>query len=116
MTPSRDELDNVQLEIFEGHLPDDVQGHVFIVAPVGTVDSGGLPFKDGNSFLNGDGMIYRLDFDRPGKVSLKSRIVKPLDYWIDEATKKGTQFEKLGFGNHGIVRLSYFRLYRTCYA
>ena len=108
MTASRDELDHVQLEIFEGHLPDDVQGHVFIVAPVGSVDSGGLPFKDGNSFLNGDGMIYRLDFDRPGKVSLKSRIVKPLDYWIDEATKKGTQFEKLGFGNHGIVRLSYF--------
>src|SRR4028118_1990228 len=53
-------------------------------------------------------MIYRLDFDQRGKVSLKSRIVKPLDYWIDEATKKGTQFEKLGFGNHGIVRFSYF--------
>jgi len=64
MTASRDELDNVQLEIFEGHLPDDVQGHVFIVAPVGTVDSGGLPFKDGNSFLNWDGMIYRSGGDK----------------------------------------------------
>jgi carotenoid cleavage dioxygenase-like enzyme len=65
MTASRDELDDIQLEI-EGNLPEDLQGHVFIVAPVGTVESGGLPFKDGDSLLNGDGMIYRLDFDRPG--------------------------------------------------
>ena len=64
MTASRDELDNVELEI-EGNLPKDLQGHIFIVDPVGTVESGGLPFKDGDSLLNGDGMIYRLDFDRP---------------------------------------------------
>ena len=101
MTASRDELDNIQLEI-EGNLPEEVQGYIFIVAPVGTVESGGLPFPDGDSFLNGDGMIYRLDFNQKGKVILKTRIAKPLDYHFDEATK-GT---KLGFSNRGILRFS----------
>ncbi|MEG4944958.1 carotenoid oxygenase family protein [Microcoleus sp. F4-D5] len=81
MTASRDELDNIQLEI-EGELPEDLQGHVFIVAPVGSVASGGLPHPDGNSWLNGDGMIYRLDFNRQGEVRLKSRLVKPPCYTI----------------------------------
>ena len=56
----------------------------------------------GDSFLNGDGMIYRLDFNQKGKVILKTRIAKPLDYHFDEATK-GT---KWGFRNHGILRFS----------
>jgi Retinal pigment epithelial membrane protein len=102
MTASRDELNHVELEIFAGHLPDDLQGYVFIVAPVGTVESGGLPFKNGDSFLNGDGMVYRLDFNQKGKVALKTRIVKPLDYYFDA----GTQGTKLGFRNHGILRFS----------
>ena len=45
MTASRKELRNAPLKI-EGKLPDDVQGYIFIVAPVGTVESGGLPFAD----------------------------------------------------------------------
>ncbi len=102
MTASRKEHKCVELKIFAGHLPDDVQGHIFFIGPVGTVESGGLPFKDGDSFLNGDGMVYRLDFDQKGKVTLKTQITKPLDYHFDEATK-GT---KLGFRNHGILRFS----------
>lgn len=43
----------------EKDLPDDLRGHVFIIAPVGTIESGGLPFTNGDSFLSGDGMIYR---------------------------------------------------------
>ncbi|HAX79008.1 MAG TPA: lignostilbene-alpha,beta-dioxygenase [Cyanobacteria bacterium UBA11372] len=101
MTASRDEID-VELKICEGHLPDDLQGDIFFIGPVGTVESGGLPFKDGDSFLNGDGMVYRLDFNQKGKVTVKTKIAKPLDYYFDEATK-GT---KLGFRNHGILRFS----------
>jgi hypothetical protein len=62
----RNELTDIKLNIIkmgEKDLPDDLQGHVFIIAPVGTVNSAGLPFKSGDSFLNGDGMIYRLDFN-----------------------------------------------------
>lgn len=105
MTASQDELDNVELEI-EGNLPKDLQGHIFIVAPVGTVESGGLPFKDGDSLLNGDGMIYRLDFDRPGEVRVKTRLVKPPDYYADKATQPGGEYEKYKFLNRGIARLS----------
>ena len=104
MTASRDELDNIQFEI-EGELPGDLLGHVFIVAPVGSVESGGLPYKDGDSYLNGDGMIYRLDFDQKKRqVKLKTRIAKPLDYHVDNATKN-TIF---GFRNHGLIRFSFF--------
>ena len=104
MTASREELDNIPLDI-EGELPEDLLGHVFIVAPVGSVESGGLPYKDGDSYLNGDGMIYRLDFDPKNRqVKLKTRIAKPLDYYVDKATKDTFW----GFRNHGLIRFSFF--------
>jgi hypothetical protein len=106
VTANRDELDDI-LQV-NGTLPDDLQGHIFIVAPVGTINSGGLPFTNGGSFLNGDGMVYRLDFDEAGKVKLKTRIVKPPDYLADELTQPGTPFAKLGFRNYGILRFSFF--------
>jgi len=106
MTANRCEHTELNLEI-EGQLPEDLQGHFFMVAPVGTVDSGGLPFPDGDSFLNGDGMIYRLDFDRPGEARIKTRLVKPADYYADKATQLGSPYEKYRFRNHGIVRFSY---------
>lgn len=106
MRASQDELDNLKLEI-EGDLPKDLQGHVFIVAPVGSVNSGGLPYPDGDSLLNGDGMIYRLDFDRQGEVSLKTRLIKSPCYYADLATQPGSQYEKYQFRNHGIARLSF---------
>ncbi|ROH96663.1 carotenoid oxygenase family protein [Microcystis aeruginosa FACHB-524] len=106
LTANRCEHTELNLEI-EGQLPEDLQGHFFMVAPVGTVDSGGLPFPDGDSFLNGDGMIYRLDFDRPGEARIKTRLVKPADYYADKATQLGSPYEKYRFRNHGIVRFSY---------
>jgi carotenoid cleavage dioxygenase-like enzyme len=42
--------------------------------------------QSGDSFLNGDGMIYRLDFKGKSEVRLKTRIVKPPDYYADKAT------------------------------
>jgi hypothetical protein len=91
----------------EANLPDDLQGHVFIVAPVGSPDSKKLdgeivePCADGlTSLFNGDGMIYRLDFhqtqtdpdsdiiQQTGNAWLASRIAKTPDYYLDAAIQK----------------------------
>jgi carotenoid cleavage dioxygenase-like enzyme len=106
MTANRCEHTELNLEI-EGQLPEDLQGHFFMVAPVGTVDSGGTPFPDGDSLLNGDGMIYRLDFDCPGEAKITTRLAKPPDYYADKATFLKSQYQKYRFRNHGIVRFSY---------
>lgn len=108
MTASRNELTDLKLEVVEGQLPQDLQGHVFIIAPVGSVNSGGLPDPDGNSMLNGDGMIYRLDFDKPGEVRLTSRLMKTPCYYADKATRRGSKYHKYRFRNHGILRFSIF--------
>ena len=105
MTASRCELTDIQMQI-SGNLPQDLQGHVFMVAPVGTVNSGGLPYPNGDSLLCGDGMIYRLDFDSPNEVTLKTRLVKPPDYYADKATRSGSKYDKYRFRNHGITRFS----------
>lgn len=106
MTAGRCELTDIKLHI-EGTLPEDIQGHVFIVGPVGSVTSGGLPYTDGDSLLNGDGMIYRLDFDQKGEVGFKSRIVTPPCFWADKATRPGTKYDKYRFRNHGLIRFSF---------
>jgi carotenoid cleavage dioxygenase-like enzyme len=105
----------LQLQI-DGTLPSDLQGHVFIVSPVGSIDSKAipdtpivLPAADGwTPLYNGDGMIYRLDFDlaAQGKVSLCSRIAKPPCYYADIATYEEPKFVELKFNNMGIARQS----------
>ena len=105
---NRDELDT-KLEVTnlgEQELPADLQGHVFIVAPVGTFESGGLPFPDGDSFMNGDGMVYRLDFNQPGEVRLKTKIIKSPDYYADLASYSQPQYAQYRFKNHGMIRFS----------
>jgi carotenoid cleavage dioxygenase-like enzyme len=100
------EIPNLELNIVWGELPKDLQGHVFIVAPVGSIESGGIPFKDGTPILNGDGMIYRFDFNEPGKVRVNAKIVKPPCYYADLATQTEQQYQKYKFGNHGLGRFS----------
>ncbi|WP_190274186.1 carotenoid oxygenase family protein [Geitlerinema sp. PCC 7407] len=122
----------LKLRIREGNIPADLCGHVYIVGPVGSVDSLNIygqadqsvvvPSLDGTTLLyNGDGMIYRLDFDQPKDgVYLSSRMVKTPCYYADAAThrcpdyqgKKSShnpRFNKdLRFRNFGITRLSSF--------
>ncbi len=105
MTASRCELKDIQMKIC-GNLPLDLHGHVFMVAPIGTVHSGGLPYANGDSLLCGDGMIYRLDFDCQDEVRLTTRIAKPPDYYADKATCHGSKYDKFRFRNHGITRFS----------
>ncbi|RUR80210.1 hypothetical protein PCC6912_30700 [Chlorogloeopsis fritschii PCC 6912] len=109
MDANRDELPDLTMQIVEGNLPHDLQGYVFLVAPAGTVDSQGLPYKNGNTCLNGDGMIYRLDFNQTGEVRLKRRLAKPPDYAADENTQNIPMpllRELLRFRNHGLIRFS----------
>jgi len=105
LTADRYELSDLSMNI-EGELPEDLQGHFFMVAPVGSVDSGGLPYPSADSILNGDGMIFRLDFNQEGKVNLKTQIVKPPDYYADRATRQGSPYARYGFKNHGVTRFS----------
>jgi hypothetical protein len=78
------------------------------MAPVGTAASKGLPNPDGDSFSCGDGMIYRLDFDRPGEVWLTTQMTHAPDFWADAviATDPNHQFDKYAFEDHGMIRFS----------
>ncbi|MDJ0717884.1 MAG: carotenoid oxygenase family protein [Prochloraceae cyanobacterium] len=102
MTASNDEIEII-LNVTEGKLPKEVCGHVFMVAPVGSVNSNGLPNPSGAHIWNGDGMIYRLDFARPGRVKLTTRLVKSPCYYADKATVDNTTYQ---FRDYGMARFS----------
>lgn len=97
-TASRDELnpEETQLRIISGELPEDLYGHVFMAAA--------LPYGDGTPILNGDGMIYRFDFNET-EVRLKTRIAKTPCYRADEAITKNKKYKKYTFRNAGLTRL-----------
>ena len=128
LSVSRDEFGNkednpdakdlpLKMNVKDGKLPLDLQGHVFIVAPVGSIDSPDAqgqptnstvyPSEDGTTPLyNGDGMIYRLDFDNlAAGAFLVARLVKPPCYYADGATDKCQKYQNLKFKNYGITRL-----------
>lgn len=112
---TRNETDG-PLEIVEGEFPEDIYGHVYIIYPVGSVNSGGLPFPKttpdgkknpeyGTPIMNGDGYMVKIDLN--GHPELKARLVKSPSYYADEATKVDTPLhEPFGFGNMGIARMS----------
>jgi carotenoid cleavage dioxygenase-like enzyme len=117
---SRQELDEVEMEIINGTLPADLQGHVFILAVSGFVNSHSIPGTpivvpplDGIPVINGDGMICRLDFHRrgeeaqPGKIYLKTKLAGTPDYWADVATVE-EEYTKYQFHNFGVARISEF--------
>ena len=79
------------LEVLAGRLPNDLQGHSFVVCS--------LPYpEDISSPFNGLGMLYRCDLD-PAGVAAKNRILRTDDYYVDEAAV-GTPWE---FSNAGIA-------------
>jgi Retinal pigment epithelial membrane protein len=115
-------------------LPDDLQGHVFIVGAVGCVASPKCedsptvvqPSKDGwTSILNGEGAIYRLDFHQTPATSVQAepqvktgtawmamRISKTPDYYADTALftnpkyRESESYSQFEFRSFGITRLS----------
>ncbi|HEY9737236.1 MAG TPA: carotenoid oxygenase family protein [Trichocoleus sp.] len=107
------------LQIKSGSLPAGLQGHVFVIGPAGSVSSprasngAAIPSKDGTTLLyNGDGMVYRFDFDQPDEGAfMASRLVRPPSYYADVATYALPQFHgstaapDLRFESIGVARL-----------
>ena len=121
LSASREELDGIELIVKQGMteevgtLPIDLQGHLFLVSPVGTIDA---PSVSGNPnvvtpsvnewtpVFNGDGMVYRFDFG-DGKAQLTNRIMKTPCYYADLATHGSeSPYSDLKFKNLGFVRAS----------
>ncbi|GET40894.1 carotenoid oxygenase family protein [Microseira wollei] len=103
----------------EGQLPEDLQGHIFILAAAGFVNSQPLagtdrvlPSADGTPLISGDGMIFRLDFHKrgqtaePGRVFMKTRIVGTPSYWADKAIFQKETYADLKFYCLGWARIS----------
>lgn len=117
----------------ETQIPDDLKGHLFIIAPSGSVDSPSdpncpttvFPSQDGwTPILEGDGMVYRLDFHQtpdvksaeetissPGQAWWASRMVETPTYHVDRLLYNfPDRYPSLGklwqFQTLGIARLS----------
>lgn len=115
---SRKEISIDALACYEGKIPTDIYGHVFMNSPVGTVNSetpikakfknGANNSEYGQPIFNGDGMVFRFDLEN-GKVAVKSGLLKTPCYYADEATKYGTTYFKEGlyFKGKGIARTSF---------
>lgn len=111
-TIDRNEYDCLQFNVREGHLPKDLYGHVFIAVPAGTFNWDEQP---GCFHLNGDGMIYRLDFNPSSRsATFKTKLVKPPDYYDDlNSSQKCVKWQKINrFKNHGLMRFSLFYGFR----
>jgi carotenoid cleavage dioxygenase-like enzyme len=121
---NRDAIEG-ELIIVEGNLPADIFGVVYLISPVGSVNSKGLPVPPkkpdgmrneefGSPIMNGDGMVIKIDFNTPSKVYVKTAILKPPCYYADEATRYGSKigenvlYKQYGFKNLGIARMSPF--------
>ncbi len=114
---SREEFEGT-LVVLEGILPEDIHGAFHVSFPVGSVNSGGLPFPEkksdgtnnpefGTPIMNGDGFLIQLDFNNSSGPRVKTKLMKTPCYYADEATKAGTENHSLmGFHNMGITRMS----------
>ena len=121
LTQTRKALD-ISLNVREGEIPKDLSGFVYINSGAGTVNSGGLPYQKildngkknqefGSPVINGDGYMYRFDLTEPGKVKLKTSILKPPCYYADRASSpqlngEDNPWADIAFKNKGIARMS----------
>jgi hypothetical protein len=90
-------------------LPADIWGYAFFTCPLPPVTtfSAEQYARGDRMVLNGDGMLYRLGFDR-GQAMLKTRMMKTPCYYADLAAQLVPKFDKLGyrFLDGGMVRHS----------
>lgn len=90
-------------------LPEDLAGYAFYVGPVPPqVDDNPNQFDRNNRMvLNGDGMVYRLGFER-GTATLKTRLMKTPCYYADLAIQFLPEYDRIGFRflDGGMVRHS----------
>ena len=111
----RKSLKQLPLEIRQGSLPCDLQGHAFFVGPGGFVDTPECsatgfinPSHDGTPLFNGDPLIYRLDLG-PDRVLISSEIPSTPCLDTDRACQIDPIWHSYRYGNYGLARLS-FRL------
>jgi carotenoid cleavage dioxygenase-like enzyme len=114
---TRNEVDGT-LELIEGTVPDELNGTFYVMYPVGSVNSGGLPFPEkyadgsynreyGTPIMNGDGMLLAVNFNGSNLPQIKSRLMKTPCFYADYNSRVGTdQHEFFGFSNFGISRMS----------
>ena len=114
---SRQEID-VELQCFEGTIPDDLSGYVFMNSPVGTVNNetpmpkhnadGSRNDEYGQPIFSGDGMVFKFDCETPNKIRAKSALVKTPCFYADLNTKRGTDYYNKGFrfNSNGFARSS----------
>ena len=120
LTSTREPLD-IELKVKEGKIPEDLSGFVFINSGAGTVNSGGLPYERklpdgefnqefGSPVINGDGYMYRFDLTEPGKVKLKTRLLKTPCFYADIASSPilnpNNPYADIAFKNRGLARMS----------
>jgi carotenoid cleavage dioxygenase-like enzyme len=114
---TRNEVDG-QLNVVDGQLPNDIKGAVYVIYPVGSINSNGLPFPEFNSdgsknqeygtpVMNGDGMVLLINFNNT-PVTVKSRLMKTPCFYADQGFpyKHGIENDLFAFKNWGIARIS----------
>lgn len=108
-----------------GELPSELHGSVFIIGSAGNTSSKAvestnthtvLPAQNGwTSILNGDGMVYRLDFDQNPETQtcesahLSSRFLKTPSFFADQITNDSNPqnpYQDFKFINFGLARIS----------
>lgn len=109
-----------QLQVYEGLLPQDITGVFYVMYPVGSVNSNGLPFPEydgtgrfnkeyGTPIMNGDGMLLSVSFNGTQSPAIKTRLMKTPCYYADYNSRSGMpHHDSFGFSNFGITRLSLF--------
>ncbi len=111
---TRNETDG-KLQVYEGLLPADINGVFYVMYPVGSVNSNGLPFPEYDSsgeynkeystpIMNGDGMLLSVSFNGSQNPDIKTRLMKTPCFFADFNSKSENKF--FGFKNFGISRMS----------
>ena len=103
-----DEIES-QLPANTQQLPADIYGYAFFACPLPPVTSFSADSyaRGDRMVLNGDGMLYRLGFEK-GTAILKTRMMKTPCYYADLAAQLVPKFDKIGyrFLDGGMVRHS----------
>lgn len=102
LNTERTEHDDLALDVVEGALPSDLTGHLFVVAPAGTV--GSAPGQRDTTLMVGDGMVQRFDLSGAG-VKLTTRIPRTADLLADEITHDRHDLAPFRFTDAGLVRI-----------
>ncbi len=98
----RSERGALRLEVFEGAMPSDLSGFVYVVAPTGRhVEdddrAGSTPF------LNGDGTVYRVELG--ASPELRWALTKPPCYWAERGAEDDPRWGDQRARDWGITRL-----------